>query len=181
MYTVERPGFKHLVTKLNPRYELPSRKHFSEYELPKLYNHVRDSIVRSKLMQAEHFSATIDLWTSSATAPFMSLTIHFVDSEWSLRSFCLGTFPLYENHTGQNLSEPVTDVLANWDLKPDQLVATTTDNGSNIVAGFRSLGWLRVSCFGHNLDLAINKSLKLDRVNRTLARCHFLVELFHRS
>ena len=43
---------------------------------------------------------------------------------------CLGTFPLYENYTGQNLSEAVTDVLANWDLKPDQLVATTTDNGS---------------------------------------------------
>ena len=60
-------GFKHLVAKLNPRYELPSRKHFSEYELPKLYNHVRDSTVKPKLMQAEHFSATTDLWTSSAT------------------------------------------------------------------------------------------------------------------
>ena len=141
MYTVERMGFKHLVAKLNPRYELPSGKHFSEYELPKLHNHVRDSIVKPKLMQAEHFSATTDLWTSSATVPFMSVTVHFVDSEWSLWSFCLGTFPLYENHTGQNLSEAVTDILANWDLKPDQLIVTTTDNGSNIVAGFR---WSRV-------------------------------------
>ena len=75
----------------------------------------------------------------------------------------------------------MSDVLAHWDLKPDQLVATTTDNASNIVAGFRSLGWMRVSCFGHNLDLAIGKSLKLDQVNRALARCHSLVELFHRS
>ena len=181
MYTVERPGFKHLVAKLNPHYELPSRKHFSEYELPKLYNHVRDSIVKPKLMQAEYFSATTDLWISYAAVSFMSLTVHFVDSGWRLQSFCLGTFPLYENHTGENLSEAVTDVLANWDLTPDQLIATTTDNGSNIVAGFRSLGWLRVSCFGHNLDLAINKSLKLDRVNHALARCHSLVELFHCS
>ena len=26
LYTVEKPGFKHMVFKLDPRYELPSRK-----------------------------------------------------------------------------------------------------------------------------------------------------------
>ena len=87
----------------------------------------------------------------------MSLTVHFVDREWSLRSFCLGTFPLYENHTGQNLSEAVTDALANWDLKPDQLVATTTDNGSNIVAG-----WLRVALATISIWLS-TKALSLIR------------------
>ena len=61
MYTVERPSFKHVEPELTPCYELPSRKHFLEDELPKLYNHVRDSIVKPKLMQAEHFSATTDL------------------------------------------------------------------------------------------------------------------------
>ena len=48
-------------------------------------------------------------------------------------------------------------------------------NASNIV------GWMHVSCFGHSLDLAISKSLKLDQVNRALARCHSPVELFHFS
>ena len=37
-YTVERPGFKKMVSKLNPRYKLPSRKHFSQQEIPRLYN-----------------------------------------------------------------------------------------------------------------------------------------------
>ena len=36
--TVRKPGFKHLVSKLNPRYEILSRKHFSEYEIPALYS-----------------------------------------------------------------------------------------------------------------------------------------------
>ena len=35
----------------------------------------------------------------------------------------------------------------------------TTDSGANIVAAFRIVEILRISCFGHNLDLAINKGL----------------------
>ena len=40
---------------------------------------------------------------------------------------------------------------------------------------------LNLSCFGHNLDLAINKGLDCAQVQRALGRCHSLEELFHRS
>jgi len=63
-YTVEKSGFKLLVSKLNPRYNLPSRKHFTEVEIPKLYVEVRDTVVKPKLAEVEFFSATTDLWTS---------------------------------------------------------------------------------------------------------------------
>ena len=72
-------------------------------------------------------------------------------------------------------------MLENWHLDSTKLVATTTDNGSNFVAAFSSLGWLHISCFGHNLDLAINKALNVDRVHRAVKRCRSLVELFTRS
>ena len=179
--SVERPGFRHLISKLNPRYQLPSRKHFTDYEIQKLYNHVRESVVCPKLNNCSYFAFTTGFWTSPATIPYLTVTVHFIDSTWNLNSFCLNTSPMYEDHTGENIASALNDVLNNWELSAEYLVASTTDNGSNIVAAFRSLDWIRVSCFGHNLDLAVNKALDCARVKSALARCRRLVELFHRS
>ena len=111
----------------------------------------------------------------------MTITIHFIGSDWELTSFCLETVPLFVDHTGQNIADAILDILDNWDLSRDNLVASTTDSGSNIVSAFRIMNALRISCFGHNLDLAIKKGLDNTRVQRAVARCHSLVELFHRS
>ena len=62
---------------------------------------------------------------------------------------------VFEDHTGHNIDEAVMDVLANWELPLVKLVAITTDNGSNIVSAFEILEQVRVSFFGHNLDLTI--------------------------
>ena len=88
---------------------------------------------------------------------------------------------MFEDHTGQNLADTFRDILANWELKSENLVGTTTDNGSNFVLAFNLLEWPRISCFGHNLDIAINKALALDRVNRAIIKCHSLVAIFGRS
>ena len=79
---------------------------------------------------------------------------------WKLKCRCLQTQFLPEDHTGENLAEALLSALDSWDLKADQQV---TDNGSNIVNAAERLGWTRLSCFGHNLHLAITKSLKDDR------------------
>ena len=181
LYAVERPGFKKLVAKLDPKYALPSRNHFSEIEIPGLYNDLRDNVVRPQLKEAKYFSSTTDLWTSCANQPYLSLTVHFIDKEWVLQSYCLDTSPLFEDHTGQNISEAIKDIYQNWQLPVANLVATTTDNGSNFIAAYQQLNWVRLSCFGHNLDLAIRKSLNNPRIQQCIRKCHSLIELFHRS
>ena len=118
--------------------------------------------MKPKLAEASYISATTDLWTSSSTDPYISLTVHFITNNWALKSFCLGTVYISTDHTGQNIAEAITDILDNWELPPDKLVATTTDNGLNVISAFSGLGWLRVSCFGHNLDLAINRGIRID-------------------
>ena len=180
LYTVEKPGFRHLIQMLDPKYTLPSRKYFAKQEIPRLYLEVMQ-MVKAKLGAAKYFAATSDLWTSCSNHPYLSYTAHFIDSNWQLQSFCLNTVPLFEDHTGQNITEALEDILDNWELSPENLVATTTDNGSNFVAGFAALDWTRISCFGHNLNLAINKSLNIDHVQRAIRQCHTLVELFNRS
>ena len=73
LYAVERPGFKKLVAKLDPKYALPSRNYFSETEIPGLYNKIRDNVVEPQLKEAKYFSSTTDLWTSCANQPYLSL------------------------------------------------------------------------------------------------------------
>ena len=58
--TVEKPGFKAMVAKLNPRYKIPSRKHFVEQEISRLYNTIKETFVMLKLRENEYFSATTD-------------------------------------------------------------------------------------------------------------------------
>ena len=158
--TVDKPGFRHLVSVLNPRYQLHTRRHFSDQEIPQLYTHVRDNVVMPALREAECFSATTDLWTSANSDPYLTLTVHFIDKEWSLQAFCLETVPLFAYHTGKNIADAIGDIFENWGLSTNDVIAFTTDSGANVIAAFKSLKILRISCFGHNLDLAIKKSLK---------------------
>jgi len=69
-----------------------------------------------KLREAEYFSSTTDLWTSCAAHPYLTVTVHFVDKDWTLQSFCLDTTLLFEDHTGQNISEAVKDYLSKLEL-----------------------------------------------------------------
>ncbi len=177
--TVSKPGFKHLVSKLNPKYEIPTRKHFSEIEIPALYSLVRANTVKPLVSKVECYAATTDLWTSGSCDPYITVTLHFIDYEWNLKSFCLDTVPMYDDHTGQNISDALLDVLENWELSKTKWLQLPL-NGANVVAALRNLG-VRISCFGHNLDLAIKKALIVPHVKQALARCHALVELFHRS
>ena len=55
--TVEKPGFKHLLLKLHPRYQIPSRRHFTDHKIPQLYSHVEDNIVAVSLKESTFFAA----------------------------------------------------------------------------------------------------------------------------
>ena len=52
---VERPwpGFKHMLLKLNPRYQIPSRRRFTDYKIPQLYSHVKDNMVVESLKEVD--------------------------------------------------------------------------------------------------------------------------------
>ena len=154
---------------------------FAEKQIPKLYNELRDTVVKPAINGATYYAVTTDLWTSCARYPFMSFTMHFIDDNWQLKTFCLDTVPILDDHTGQNLADAIQDILGNWELDSVNLICATTDNGSNFVSAFTILDWRRISCFGHNLDLCVNKAIQLERVQRALGRCHSLVALFNRS
>ena len=57
----------------------------------------------------------------------------------------------------------------------------TTDSGSYVKLACELLGWVRLGCFGHNLNLAVGKRLNDTRIQHVLRVCCALVASFSRS
>ena len=176
--TVEKEGFKSLVRMFDPRYELSSRKYLTKKANPTLYSTTR-ATVEMEIATAAFFSATTAMWSSNTSEPYISYTIHFISEDWELRSRCLETLYLPQDHTGENITEALTHILESWSLDAKQQVCLTTDNGTNILAATVELGWTRLSCFGHNLNLGVTNAIKDEpRISRAVGVCKKIVTSF---
>ena len=161
------------------QYELPGRTYVSQTAIPQLYNRVKDDILKD----IPFYSATTYMWSSSNMTPYMSLTIHYVTADWTLHSKCLETSYVPDNHTADTLGENLNCALADWGLNEHKLVCITTDNGANIVAAIRNLGWSWLNCFGHNLHLTVCHGLDSDqdRTAHAIGLFESLVNAFNLS
>ncbi len=180
--TVQKPAFKAMLQAFDKQYVLPDRKYFSQTAIPEKYLSVKDGIIR-ELKDVDYFSVTTDMWSSVNMMPYMSLTIHYLSTNWELKSKCLETMFTPDSHTSDNLAEALRSSFQEWSLDERKLVCITTDNGANIVAAVRKLGWKWLNCFGHNLHLAVTNAMKTekDRTARAMGVCRTLVAAFSQS
>ena len=180
LYTVEKSGFKQLLNDFDPKYDIHSRMYFSQRAIPKLYE-TKEGVLR-QIQNIEFFSATSDMWSSQTMEPYMSYTIHFIDQDWKLQSRCLQTLHVPEDHTAKTLADGMKEVIGHWNLAPSKQVCLTTDSRANIVKAKCDLDWPWISCFGHNLHLAITKSMKdKPRISRAIGICKRIVNAFSQS
>ena len=179
IYSVQTEGFRQLLYSFDPRYELPDRKYFSNIAIPKLYEKTRESVA-TDVKSAVYFASTTDLWSSQTMEPYLNYTVRYIGDDWRLQSRSLQTLYLPDDHTGENIAQALT--VRTWELDSVKQVCVTSDNGRNIVCAVRSLSWNHLSCFGHNLHLAVQNSLKDDhRISRAFGVCRKLVSTFSHS
>ena len=70
-------------------------------------------------------------------------------------------------------------ILESWSLDAKQQVCLTTDNGTNILAPTVGLGWTRLSCFSHNLNLGVTNAIKDEpHISRAAGVCKKIVTSF---
>lgn len=154
--TGEKEGFRKLIRTLEPRYEIPSRKYFSQKCLPQFYTECRERVY-NEISNVTFFSTTADLWSNRTTEPYISLTIHYIDGDWKLQNKCLQTSYFPEDHTGEIIAAGLRDALSCWGLKESCQVCMTTDIGSNMIKSLQLNNWTNLGCFGHRLHNAIGK------------------------
>lgn len=86
-----------------------------------------------------------------------SLTVHFVNGNFDLKTRRLQTAYFSANHTGENIAMGLRECLSSWGLKEEAQMSITTDNAANMIKAMELNQWTRLQCFGHRLHLATGK------------------------
>ena len=95
------------------------------------------------------------MWSSRTTEPYLSLTVHFANDNFELKSRCLQTAYFPTDHTGENIALGLRECLSSWGLKEEVQTCITTDNAGNAIKAMELNQWTSPQCFGHRLHLAI--------------------------
>ena len=127
--SVEKNSFIRLVESLNPSYKLPKKDAIHD-DITARYNECKISIKNELKAHKGRFSLTTDIWTSPSSIPFLCVTVHFINSDWSLKSFPLAFRHISGSHTGLRIYDCFKENLMEYDLI-NRVLTVTLDNASN--------------------------------------------------
>ena len=180
---VEGTGFKWLINYLEPNYQVPSAVHIT--------NCLQEPYVKAKTMiicmleEPMYIALTTDIWTSVATQSYITVTAHFISSNWELKTCLLQTTNFPKNHTADNICEKLQEILSNFHVSCSKVVSIVHDQGSNMQSCGRHMksdfGWESINCAGHLIQLCVEDGLKLNVIERLLGACRKLVGHFKHS
>ena len=180
---VDHEGFKSLVSTLEPKYQLPSRKYFSETVIPSIATKIRASIASQLRKGVEYVSFTSDAWSSDVNSDaLLGFTAHWVDSDFHRQSAVLHAQELSERHTGEYIAMKINKMLEEWKIALSQVHVVIRDNGSNMVKAMTEANLPSFGCFAHSLQLVVNDGILCQRgVRDLLAICRSIVGHFRHS
>ncbi len=156
---VSDSGFVNFCRVMDKRYQVPSRQHLSSVLLPGKFNQIQDQ-VKKKIGMSKSVAVTTDMWTSTTNSSFLTVTCHWWNfKEERLDSAVLDCHRVQGRHTAGNIQEELDRVFQAFEIK-DKIITMVTDNGSNIKKAAQDMGYRRLSCFAHSLNLVAMDSIK---------------------
>lgn len=178
---VEEACFQKFCGLLDPLYELPSRTTLKNVQMESRYVDMKAAL-QSILHTVENLAITTDLWTSVANESFVTVTCHFIDKEFLLRSAVLSTDQLNEttNHSAQNIADSVTIILKEWNIF-ENVAAVVTDNDKAMVKMCEIIEKPNMPCFAHTLHFVVKDCLRLENVQSIVAKCKKIVKFVKQS
>ncbi len=138
----------------------------------------KKNTIVNEVSETNDVAITHDSWTSVATDNFETVTCHYINANWALESVVLQTTKITGPHNAANIAKFLTGVKTVWKL-PN--IIAVSDNASVEVKTFSDLGWPRLGCMGHTLNLVVRGALKEPTLTLLIGKGRSLVSYFHHS
>uniref|UniRef100_A0A7N0ZXA2 BED-type domain-containing protein n=1 Tax=Kalanchoe fedtschenkoi TaxID=63787 RepID=A0A7N0ZXA2_KALFE len=143
---VEHDGFRNFMSRCCPMFAMPSRSTVRR-DISEIFQDQRRILKRFLKESNIMICITTDTWTSLQNINYMSVTGHFIDSDWKLHKKILNFCPI-SSHRGEALGQAVEKCLLDWILIGcTQLQLTTRD---------QTILW----CGAHVINLIVQDGLK---------------------
>ena len=134
---IDSPRFRALLGTSDPRYTMPSRKHFSKTLLAERQDELM-AIIMALLQKASHVSVTLDMWSNRQMKSFIGFTGHFVD-DGTLRSVMLACKRFHGRHNADNIFQAYLELVTSFDIS-DKVSDIVTDSAANMLKAFKDFG-----------------------------------------
>lgn len=112
---VENSHFKSFIQSLQPLFTIPSRSTIKK-ECIELYWDLKDCLKNELIRQGGKVSLTSDIWTSNQNIGYLSVTCHWIDTQWHLQQRVINFKNIPAPHTGKALYEMWKESLNDWNL-----------------------------------------------------------------
>ncbi|KAJ8873163.1 hypothetical protein PR048_026780 [Dryococelus australis] len=156
------PEFKQFINLAIPEYDLPGRNYFASTLIPSLYMNTKNQMtevikVDINTQSLASLCLTSDIWTSDANESFISVTLLYVNQDFTLRKFLLLNSYFRGSHDSVKIKEKIKSLMKEYDL-------------------------LETKCFAHTTQLVISDAkFFTEGMDRLLTKCRAIVGHYKHS
>ena len=153
---VSDPGFLDYSNSICPEFDVPSRQTITNY-IEQFHKEKKEEL-KAELEPIEFVAVTTDGGSSTNAVSFQDVNVHYVNKDWQLKSATLAVQENKGAHTSDRYREITDEILEDFNIAPDKVVLTVSDNEPKMRAAFKDDE--RSGCCAHIIHSTTSEGLK---------------------
>lgn len=152
-YTIQGRGFQRLIRELAPLYKIPCEETIKKVMDTKF--DVISEMYKKQFREIDYFCVTCDIWSEMMSCrSFLGITVHYILNN-KLATTSIAVHPLDDRHTANLIGSKLSELLLQWNINPDKVVAVVTDSAANMVSAIQTTFGKdkHIPCFAHLINL----------------------------
>ncbi|GJQ73317.1 hypothetical protein Trydic_g21039 [Trypoxylus dichotomus] len=98
---------------------------------------------------------TTECWSSEFNDSFLSVTVHFIDEEFAMKSILLECISLY---ISTNIARELQRITEEWGIS-EKILLAVPDNDASVQAAMSELQWNYFGCFASTINTMVQDAL----------------------